>query len=335
MDLGEKTQFFALDCIGDFAFGEPFGFLQRDEDVRRITQINDLSLRMATVAGLIPWFVRFRSKWPFSLLVPREGDQVGFGTLFSFAKSLVDKRTAEGAESANDMMQAFIRSGMTKDQLMQQVYVHIVAGSDSTSNWARMTMLCLLTCPPAYMALQREIDAASAGGILSGPIAKSKETSTLPYLDAVLREAIRLYPPAVAPSKLSPKTPRNKSAAINHTVCGFHVPEGTQIGANVPGILRSEAIFGSDAQCFRPERWLEAVGLEGQERLSRMKSTLDIVFGAGKYQCLGATISWTEMRKLFVELMRRFDFALVDNVKPLRLESFAIMVVHGFNFVYG
>lgn len=29
--------------------------------------------------------------------------------------------------------------------------------------------------------------------------------------------------------------------------------------------------------------------------------------------------------------MRRFDFALVDNVKPLRLESFAIMVVHGFN----
>lgn len=82
MDLGEKLQFYALDCVGDFAFGEPFGFLERDEDVRRITQINDMSLRMVTVAGLVPWFIRLSSKWPFKLLLPREGDQVGFGTLF-------------------------------------------------------------------------------------------------------------------------------------------------------------------------------------------------------------------------------------------------------------
>lgn len=82
MDFGEKMQFYALECIGDFVFGEPFGLLQRDEDVRRITQINDLSLRMVTVAGLVPWFVPLRSKWPFTLLVPREGDQCGFGTLF-------------------------------------------------------------------------------------------------------------------------------------------------------------------------------------------------------------------------------------------------------------
>lgn len=181
-----------------------------------------------------------------------------------------------------------------------------IAGSDSTSNWARMTMLCLLTCPPAYMALQREIDAASACGDLSGPIAKITETRSLPYLDAVLREAIRLLPPSVSPSKLSPTTPRNRSAAINHTVCGFHVPAGTQIGANVPGILRSEATFGSDAQCFRPERWLEALDSAGPERLHRMKSTLDIVFGAGKFQCMGATIAWAEVRKLFVEVSREF-----------------------------
>lgn len=43
----------------------------------------------------------------------------------SFAKNLIDKRTAEGAKPRADMMQAFIRSGMTKDELMQQVYIHM------------------------------------------------------------------------------------------------------------------------------------------------------------------------------------------------------------------
>lgn len=82
MDFGQKMHFYALDCIGDFAFGEAFGFLDKDEDVNRMTQVNDLSLRMVTVAGLMPWLTSWRSRWPFKYLLPREGDKVGFGVLF-------------------------------------------------------------------------------------------------------------------------------------------------------------------------------------------------------------------------------------------------------------
>lgn len=81
MDFGQKMHFYALDCLGEFAFGEPFGFLRSDEDVGRMTQINDLSLRMVTVAGLVPWLSGLRSKWPFRYLLPKEGDKVGFGIL--------------------------------------------------------------------------------------------------------------------------------------------------------------------------------------------------------------------------------------------------------------
>ncbi|KAF9734264.1 hypothetical protein PMIN06_003056 [Paraphaeosphaeria minitans] len=323
MNFGEKMHFYALDCLGAFAFGEPFGFLQKDEDINRMTQINDLSLRMVTVAGLVPWLSSLRTMWPFRCLVPKEGDKVGFGILFGFAKNLVDRRTAPDAKSRNDMMQEFIRSGMTGDELMQQVYIHIIAGSDTTSNWSRMVMLCLLTCPPAYMALQQEIDAATASGALSYPTATDAESRSLSYLDAVLREAMRMHPPSVSPSKLSPE-------GVD-TVCGYAVPGGTQIGANVPGVLRSQAVFGPDADCFRPERWLEAAEEEDGYRLSRMKSTLALVFGAGKFQCMGTHIAYMEVRKLFVELIRRFDFAIVDNKRPLHVESLAIMVVHDFN----
>lgn len=81
LDLGQKSQFYALDCIGDFAFGKPFGLLETDEDVRQITQLNDKSLRMVTAAGLVPRLNKLRNIWPFTYLVPREGDKVGFGIL--------------------------------------------------------------------------------------------------------------------------------------------------------------------------------------------------------------------------------------------------------------
>ncbi|KAK8062656.1 cytochrome P450 [Apiospora hydei] len=348
MDFGQKVQFYTLDFIGEFAFGESFGFLKKDVDVRRMTEINDLSIRLMTVAGLIPWLADLRSIWPFRLLLPREGNKVGFGILFGLAKSLVDKRTAPGAVPKNDMMQAFIRSGMTREQLMQQVYIHIVAGTDASANWARMMMLCLLTCPTAYLRLQREIDHANSANRLSKPIAADEEARKLVYLEAVLCESLRLHPPSIAPSKLSPQTAtkhhggtagsdkETKHKPKPAMVCGYHIPANTQIGANVPGILRSKDVFGDDAGCFRPERWLPLTG-DGKTpaaeaaRLSRMRKTLDTVFGAGKFQCMGKAIAWMEVRKLFVELFRRFDFDIVDNIAPLQLQSFAITVVHGFH----
>ncbi|KAK4148465.1 Pisatin demethylase [Chaetomidium leptoderma] len=319
-DFAEKTQFWALDSVGDFAFGSPFGFLTKDDDVHRFVEMTDVSFKMVTLAGLVPWLNRLRTVWPLNLLVPREGDRVGFGILFGFAKDLIDRRTAQGAEPCADMMQAFIRSGMTKDELMQQVYIHIVAGAHAPSNLARMAMLSLLTCPPAYLALQREIDAAIETGQISSP-ATGAEVSRLPYVQAAVREALRLYPPSVSPSKLSPPD--------GDTISGIFIPGGTQVGANVPGMLRSEAIFGADAQCFRPERWLEAQ--KDEAKLRRMRSALDLVFGTGKFQCPGRAIVYMEVGKLFVELMRRFDFALMNNVKPVSVESWAVLVVYGMN----
>jgi cytochrome P450 len=183
-----------------------------------------------------------------------------------------------------------------------------------------MTMLCLLTSPPAYLAVQREIDAAIEDGNISSP-STGAEVSRLPYLQAAVREALRLHPPSVSPSKLSPPG--------GDTISGIFVPGGTQVGANVPGVLLSETIFGADVRYYRPERWLEAQ--KDETRLRRMQSTLDIVFGAGKFQCPGRAISFMEIGKLFVELMRRFDFSLANNVKPVSVESWAVLVVHGMD----
>lgn len=74
---------------------------------------------------------------------------------------------------------------------------------------------------------------------------------------------------------------------------GKYIPGGTRVAICVYGILRSKKIFGQDADLFRPERWLEA----DREQLALMIRAGEVIFGSGKYSCLGKGIANMEIRK--------------------------------------
>jgi hypothetical protein len=76
-----KTTFFALDVIGDISFGDAFGFLTQDQDLYNYNQINDESLPMLNVMAAMPWLAPIVHCWPLNMLMPKEGDRVGFGRL--------------------------------------------------------------------------------------------------------------------------------------------------------------------------------------------------------------------------------------------------------------
>ncbi|KAI1338852.1 cytochrome P450 [Xylariaceae sp. FL0016] len=305
----EKISYFALDVIGDITYGDAFGYLREDRDLYRYNEINESSMPIMSVIAAMPWLAAFLYKWPFKLMLPKEGDQVGFGQLMGFAKSFVDKRLAPGALAHKDMMQAFINNGMTRAELTQQVFVQIIAGSVSTTTAICMTLLCLITTPSAYLALQREIDSTFVAGKMSDPITDF-EAKSMPYLQAVIKEGLRMYPPVLG---LGSKQVPKGGDHIN----GFFIPEGTQIGMNFFGLMRSKTIWGADANVFRPERWLDASARE----LQKMNMVVDLDFGFGKYQCLGKPIAMMELNKIFVELLRRYDFTIVDPLTPIKTSS--------------
>jgi cytochrome P450 len=112
------------------------------------------------------------------------------------------------------------------------------------------------------------------------------------------------------------------------TIAGKFVPGGTSIGSSPLGIHRSKQTFGPDADLFRPERWLEAE--TDPERLALMNSTVDLVFHYGKYQCLGKNIAMMEFNKLFVELLRVFEFVAVRPEMPLRMKNGGIWIIEDF-----
>lgn len=211
----------------------------------------------------------------------------------SVAKRLVEARFANGAKYYPDMLGSFIRRGLTREEAAGEALLQIVAGSDTTAGTIRTVMLGLLTNPTAYERLKSEINAATVSNRLSSPITDA-EGRQMPYLQAVIREGLRLMPPA---SGAFFKQVPPGGDSIN----GMFIPGGTQIGSSPLAIHRSKKIFGADADLFRPERWLNA----SAENFATMANTVDLVFHYGKWQCLGKPVAYMELNKIFVEVGMR------------------------------
>ncbi|EEY14690.1 benzoate 4-monooxygenase cytochrome P450 [Verticillium alfalfae VaMs.102] len=277
MDFASKMQYLTLDIITSLAFGECFGYLSQDKDVHNYIQITEESMPVMMTLSVLPSLAAIMQSPFFRRAMPSEHDRVGLGKFIAVAKK-------------------------------------VLAGSDTTATAMRMTMVYLMTTPTAYNALAKEVRDACDRSLLSVPV-QDAEARRLPYLQATIREGLRVFPPVTG--LMSVAVPRGGD--VMH---GMSIPEGTQIGWSAFGVLRSKAVFGPDADTFRPERWLEA----GDEELKAMTAQWELVFKYGKWQCLGKTVALLDLNKIFVELLRRFDFSLIDPIEPMKSYSAGIFI---------
>ena len=207
------------------------------------------------------------------------------------------------------MLGSFIRHGLNQKEASGEALLQVVAGTDTTATGLKTIMLHVMTNAAVYSKLQAEIDENLSKGSISSPI-KDTEARQLPYLQAVIKEGLRMKSPAGGAFF---KTVPPGGDVIN----GLLVPAGTDIGVSHLSFLHSKQIFGEDAGVFRPERWIEA----DSEYLAKMNSVVDLIFHSGKYQCLGKSVALMEFNKIFVELLRRFDFCVVNAEKPARITN--------------
>ena len=168
---------------------------------------------------------------------------------------------------------------------------HSVAGSDTTATALRVSLLHIITNPRVYQTLTTEIHTAIWQNHISSPVITDAEAKSLPYLQAVIREGLRIWPPVSA--WLEKEVP-----ASGDVIEGRFVPGGTKIAVAGWAMQRATDVYGSDVDVFRPERWLEA----GPEKAREMNRMLDLIFGFGRFGCLGRAIAWLELDKVFVEV---------------------------------
>ncbi|KAI5235172.1 putative P450 monooxygenase [Aureobasidium subglaciale] len=174
-------------------------------------------------------------------------------------------------------------------------------GHETTSGMLSFLFYELLSNPEAYSAAQKEVDDV---------IGKQKITlellAKLPYLNACLRETLRLHPTA----------PGFALAAKGDQVLGgkYKIKSGEVCVALLTLIQRDTAVYGEDAEAFKPERMLD-------EPFGKLPPHAWKPFGNGMRACIGRPFAWQEALLCVSTLLQAFRFSLADPSYSLQIKS--------------
>lgn len=163
------------------------------------------------------------------------------------------------------------KNGMTVEEMYTSAQVLIVAGSETTATGLTAATYFLLSNPSTWQKLCAEV--RSRFDKEQDITIQNTADGSLPYLNAVINETLRLCPPG-------PGTFPRTVPAGGRMVCGRWVPEGCSVGVHHLSAGRSRLNF-HEADSFVPERWL------GEERFSGDKKSAMQAFSFGPRNCIG------------------------------------------------
>lgn len=212
------------------------------------------------------------------------------------AKREAFERGEDGKD--NDMISQAIRTGAFSDtNLLDQSMTMIAAGHETTSGSLSWAAYILSQNPAIQSRLRNEIRA----GLPSPSEATSPSPETLDslaYLHAFCSEVLRLYTPIPT---------LHRSATVDTTLLNTPIPKGTNIRASCWAISRSEHLWGSTAQEFIPDRWLEG---ENSSKGGSDSNYGFMAFSHGSRSCIGASFARAEFAACLACLVGRFDIKL-------------------------
>lgn len=159
----------------------------------------------------------------------------------------------------------------------------------------------LLHSPRTLLKARAELERTIGEGNLLG----ESDIGRLPYLQAVIKETLRLHPavPLLLPHK----------AGADADIGGFTVPENAQVLVNVWAMGRDPSMW-EDPNSFLPERFLESnIAPRGQD--------MELIpFGAGRRICPGLPLAMRMLHLMLGSLILSFDWKLPDGVTPENLD---------------
>ncbi|KAH8830807.1 cytochrome P450 [Flagelloscypha sp. PMI_526] len=303
VDLPKWFRYLTWDFMGDLVFGGGFSMMEDGEDKSGFLEVLDglLVRQLSTSPGLIISCTSF----PLHLL------EVLY-TFRQLAETCMDERLRR-PNKTKDLFHYFAREDdpphlqPTKDALINDTFVGILAGGDTTAGTLSSLFFLLLQHPEALRKLQNEIHA------LDGEILTAARLASLPYLNACINETLRLFPSV--PIQLS-RTPVPGSPM---TIAGRYVPEGTTVYVSPMLLGRDPRYFSPYTDTFWPERWLN----RSSDLSSVHKTQAFFPFATGATGCVGKQLAYRVMRLVVAQLIQNFDFSLVEGCgrKPELLET--------------
>ncbi|WOO83790.1 Leukotriene-B4 omega-hydroxylase 3 [Vanrija pseudolonga] len=338
-----------LDVLGTTVFGVDFGALADNGTRHELAQAYG---DMAAAAYRLDPLALAETQWGVLKLIPskrRRMVQRAHATAARHgAQLLSDARAALAAESKGgdgdsarrkDLLSLLLRANtdaelradqrLSDDEVLAQMTTFLFAGHETTAGVLAFALARLAEHQGVQDKLFAEVE-----GVGDEP--DHDTLNALPYLDAFVREVLRLDGPVTEilrePARdvelplASPVVGRD-----GRTMASIHLRKGDEIYIPIYSVNRSEAVWGDDAKLFNPERHVAAAAAKGPgAKVPGVWGNL-LSFYGGARNCVGYRFAVVEMKAILFVLVRSFAFAPLPSRPRVRRDWMIVVrpVVEG------
>lgn len=292
-NIGQEMTALTLDIAVRTLFGATL-----PEEARGVGQAMTFLMRYSLRRQRLPF--RIPETWP-TPSNRRADRELRF--IDSLVYRIISERQAEGNSNHHNDLLALLMGAMdedgtqmTRQQLHDETMTLFLAGHETTAQMLTWTWHALSQNPSVEARLQEELN-----GVLGALPMEAVDLSRLPYLQAVMNEVLRLYPPAyiMAREVIEPCE-----------IGGYAIPPKSTIIFS-QWVMHRDPRYYDNPEGFRPERWLEGLA-------NRLPPGAYFPFGGGPRRCIGEGFALLEAALVIATLARRFRFTLApgDPVIP-------------------
>lgn len=280
-----------LKIVGEALFGQDLSSISRDVGLY-FGKANNLLVKRLK-AGMPAWMIT-PSDIPL-YLAGRRLRSIVSSIIKQRKKNIKQERSAEQERNASEQRNPNLldrllaardpETGepMSENQLRDEVMTLMLAGHETTANALTWTLYLLAQHQDIYLRLREEVKSATTAQIL--------DSQSLPYLNQVIEESMRLYPPAWIVARRTIQ---------EDEILGYRVPAGRPVFA-CQYVTHRHPDFWQNPEKFDPERFSP----ENRKRIHRFAY---FPFGGGPRLCIGAGFAMLESRIILAELVRNFGF---------------------------
>lgn len=303
VDLARWVGRFTYDFMMDLIF-DGGSELMRDGDGDGLWDMMEQAYPYAQLISLLPWIAPTLTRYPslhgfLRALIPHYAPE-GLKRFRDFAVAQSTERKARGSNN-KDLFYHFLNASEGSKspakawgEVLSDSSIAIVGGADTTSISLSHTFFFLMTHPDEYKKLREELDAEDSDTF------DTLRNAHLPYLNAVINETLRLYPPVLSGS---PREPLIGSGGL--LLGNDFIPEGTTCDIPFYTLHRDPRNFSPSPDEFIPARWLG----DASSKYTTNREAF-IPFSHGPANCVGKHLAIHELRMIVRLLVERFEFEL-------------------------
>ncbi|CAE6503914.1 unnamed protein product [Rhizoctonia solani] len=203
--------------------------------------------------------------------------------------------------------------GLSEENIKAQMLTFLIAGHETTSGMLSFIMAHVMKNPEVYAKIRNEVDT-----VLGKEPIKFEHLSKLTYINAVLRESLRVTP-SIGQYAVTP----HKDEIIGDGK--YLIKKDTIVVVLAGDVGMDPAVWGEDAEAFNPDRMLDG-------KFEALPPKAWIPFGNGARACIGRPFAWQEALIAIATLFQKFDFKPHDESYTLQFKQTLTLKPRDFTF---